>query len=46
MEPTRLFDFIYYQAMNHPLDHAIGGKNAEGKWQYYSTERLLKKPTQ
>ncbi len=40
MEPTRLFDFIYYQQENYPLDQAFGARTETG-WQYYSTEEII-----
>lgn len=40
MQPSRLFDFIYYQHKNHPLEKAFGGKK-NGEWQYYSTEEVI-----
>ena len=40
MEPKRLFDFIYYQQENHPLQEAFGGRK-DGQWQYYSTAETI-----
>ena len=36
-----MFDFLYYQKKNHPLDKAVGGKDQNGQWQYYSTDQLI-----
>lgn len=41
MEPTRLFDFIHYQQLHCPLQRCVGGKNASGQWEYYSTEQVI-----
>jgi len=40
MEPKRLFDFIYYQQENYPMDKAIGGRE-NGQWKYYSTAEII-----
>lgn len=40
MEPTRIFDFIYYQQMNAPLDRAFGYRY-EGAWTYFSTNQVV-----
>ncbi len=41
MEPTRLFDFIYYQQENFPQQRAYGGRRSDGSWGYYSTEETI-----
>lgn len=41
MEPTRLFDFIYYQQENCPQAQAFGGRREDGKWEYYSTDEII-----
>lgn len=41
MEPTRLFDFIHHQQLYAPLAQCVGGKNASGQWEYYSTEQVI-----
>jgi long-chain acyl-CoA synthetase len=41
MQPTRVFDFIYYQQANCPQERALGGKNAADEWTYYSTEDVI-----
>ena len=46
MEPTRLFDFIQYQQAHSPQARSIGGRNAAGEWQYYSTEEVIAKANQ
>ncbi|MCP3932253.1 MAG: long-chain fatty acid--CoA ligase [Bacteroidetes bacterium] len=40
MEPTRLFDFIYYQQENCPQEKAFGYKY-EGEWKYFSTQEVI-----
>ncbi len=40
MEPKRLFDFIYYQQQNHPLQQAYGGRR-DGEWAFFSTEQAI-----
>jgi long-chain acyl-CoA synthetase len=40
MEPKRLFDFIYYQQLNHPLERAFGYRY-EGEWSYFSTDQII-----
>jgi long-chain acyl-CoA synthetase len=39
-EPTRLFDFIYFQQENCPLDVAMTSKVA-GEWKSYSTSEVI-----
>ncbi len=41
MEPTRLFDFIYYQKENFPLEKAFGYHTQSG-WKYYSTDEIIR----
>lgn len=40
MEPTRLFDFLYYQKENFALKESFGQKK-DGKWVYFSTDELI-----
>ena len=40
MEVTRLFEYIYYQQENYPLEKSIGYKH-NGQWTYFSTEELI-----
>jgi long-chain acyl-CoA synthetase len=40
MEVRRLFDFIYYQKENHPLQKSIGSK-VNGAFQFYSTDEII-----
>ena len=40
MEPKRLFDFIYYQQENYPLEEAYGSRK-NGDWKYYSTAETI-----
>lgn len=39
MEPTRLFDFLYYQLKNLPLPDMFASKEG-GKWKTYSTQEV------
>jgi long-chain acyl-CoA synthetase len=39
-QPTRLFDFPYYQLENRPLEHMLNTK-INGKWQSYSTQGFI-----
>lgn len=41
MEPTRLFDFIYYQKENHPQAKAYNAKDEHGSWVSYSTDDAI-----
>lgn len=36
----RLFDYLYDQLREHPLDKAFGRK-INGQWQYYSTQQIV-----
>lgn len=40
MEPTRLFDFIYYQQSTFPLEKSCG-YHYEGEWVFFSTEEVI-----
>jgi long-chain acyl-CoA synthetase len=40
MEPKRLFDFIFYQLENHPLERAYGSR-VNGQWQFISTAQTI-----
>lgn len=40
MQPSRLFDFIYYQKEHFPQEKAFAGK-IDGKWEYYSTDDMI-----
>lgn len=37
---TRLFDLLDYQLKNNPLEASISGRNKDGKWESYSTQKL------
>ena len=37
---TRLFDLLYYQLENHPLENSINGRDASGKWKSYSSQEV------
>ncbi len=41
MKPTRLFDYIYLQKENHPLEKSMGRRAADGKWLFYSTDEII-----
>ncbi|MDX1666025.1 MAG: long-chain fatty acid--CoA ligase [Saprospiraceae bacterium] len=41
MEPTRLFDLIYYQQEHRPLQKAFGQKRESGSWDYLSTDQIV-----
>lgn len=41
MEPTRLFDFIYYQQENHPQAKAYNARDEQGNWVSYSTDDAI-----
>ncbi len=40
MKPSRLFDFIYYQQENHPLEKAYGYKQND-EWKYFSSSEII-----
>jgi len=37
---TRLFDLIDYQLKNNPLEASVSGRNKDGNWESYSTQKL------
>ena len=37
---TRLFDLLYYQLENHPLENSINGRDTSGKWKSYSSQEV------
>lgn len=41
MEITRLFEIPYYQQKNVPLDKAIGHRDQDGNWKYWSTDEFI-----
>lgn len=41
METTRLFDVIYHQLSDHPLEKSISGKDETGQWKSYSTAQII-----
>lgn len=42
MSDKRLFDYLYDQLREHPLDRAFGTKTADGgQWQYRSTAQMV-----
>lgn len=38
---TRLFDLLYYQLENNPLEKAINGRDAKGSWIGYSSQEVV-----
>jgi long-chain acyl-CoA synthetase len=38
---TRLFDFLYYQKDHQPVEKAFGHK-VDGKWEFYSTDDVIR----
>lgn len=41
MSDKRLFDYLYDQLREHPLDRAFGAKTADGQWQYRPTAQMV-----
>lgn len=37
---TRLFDLLYHQLENHPLEKSISGRDATGNWKSYSSQQV------
>ncbi len=37
---TRLFDLLYHQLENHPLEKSINGRDASGNWKSYSSKEV------
>ena len=40
MSDKRLFDYLFDQLSNHPLERAFGAK-VNGEWQYFSTHQIV-----
>lgn len=38
---TRLFELLYHQLENNPLDKSISARDAQGNWQSYSTKEMV-----
>lgn len=38
---TRLFDLLYYQLENHPLEKSLNGRDALGNWRSYSSQEIV-----
>ena len=38
---TRLFDLLYYQLENHPLDKSLNGRDSSGYWKSYSSQDVV-----
>lgn len=38
---TRLFDLLYYQLQNHPLEKSLNGRNSSGNWKSYSSQEVV-----
>lgn len=45
MEPTRLFDYVFNQKENHPLEKSIGRKEGNN-WIFYSTNDIIERAYQ
>lgn len=37
----RLFDLLYYQAANFPIDNALNARDTDGQWKSYSSQKVL-----
>jgi long-chain acyl-CoA synthetase len=42
MKTTRLFDLIYHQQTQHPLEKSLNGKDEKGQWRSYSTSEVIR----
>ncbi|MEO1415096.1 MAG: long-chain fatty acid--CoA ligase [Bacteroidota bacterium] len=40
--PTRLFEYIYNQRANNPLQKCMAKRDPEGQWIYYSTDDVIR----
>lgn len=38
---TRLFDLLYYQLENHPLEKSLNGRDTAGNWKSYSSQEVV-----
>lgn len=38
---TRLFDLLYYQLKNHPLENSLSSRDAAGNWKSYSSQEVV-----
>lgn len=38
---TRLFDLLYHQLENHPLEKSLSGRDLKGNWQSYSSRAVV-----
>ncbi len=38
---TRLFDLLYYQLENHPLEDSLSSRDASGDWKSYSSQEVV-----
>lgn len=38
---TRLFDLLYYQLENHPLEKSLSSRDESGKWKSYSSQDVV-----
>lgn len=38
---TRLFDILYYQLENHPLNKSLSSRDASGNWQSFSSQEVV-----
>ncbi len=37
----RLFDLLYHQVANFPIDNALNARDADGQWISYSSQKVL-----
>jgi len=40
---TRLFDLLYHQVANFPVENALNARAADGNWKSYSSQEVLEK---
>lgn len=38
---TRLFDLLYYQLENHPLEKSLSSRDTSGNWKSYSSQEIV-----
>ncbi len=38
---TRIFDLLYYQLENHPLEDSLSSRDASGDWKSYSSQEVV-----
>lgn len=37
----RIFDLLYHQVANFPIDNALNGRDSDGQWKSYSSQKVL-----